>query len=582
LELDAAANEISRIEFRREDLVLKYEQFEGQDDFLLKKSSIPATILGRYGDKVADVLLPLFKRSATCLFSEEVKPEEKGLDRRKLRVHRHLQVENIEVSNGTITSALYQTNMNPMEGVVINDPIDVQVNISDVNLNPFNVTQVLSDEASAVFEGAPFAFDMNISASVSIELSNMPPNNSSFSASEFIRENPMVEEINVFQENSLTVKSLKDEKSMSNINDGGSENLAGNNVGLEPQAIILKTPTEKIIHEPEGNVLNYSKSDFVNISLSKDVHAFLVDSPIKEIDVNDFSSENNAEPMITQPSSNTEFFGSGTTVTVVNTDETRDNSKTLEFIDIENLEKKSDSLIPPGIIHTPGADEKTLGELIDLGLQPSRNNTFDSMDLSIDLYYGSNSTDGINNGAEVMTSDSMSGMLGNIQFADHGKNYSSDSSVDVASISTSSTKASRSHQISDTSGSLPGSNQVSCEKMSFFQRDFMATVDEDNDFVVEIACNNDDAYLMVCFRTCTTGNCIRPLEGLDSVKLAIGNVEIEVDGVPVTSSREIDGCHFLEGEANGLIWKTRRETFRIRIRMKEEGGSLILYSIIAL
>ena len=120
-----------------------------------------------------------------------------------------------------------------------------------------------------------------------------------------------------------------------------------------------------------------------------------------------------------------------------------------------------------------------------------------------------------------------------------------------------------------------------CRKVPFYQRDMLARIDEGESFVVELG-SDGESYLMACFRSCTSGNCIKAMEGLDSVKVSVGNVEIEVDGVPVTATHEIDSCHLFEGKSNGLTWKTRRDTFRIRFRITEEGGAMLLYSVIAL
>ena len=90
------------------------------------------------------------------------------------------------------------------------------------------------------------------------------------------------------------------------------------------------------------------------------------------------------------------------------------------------------------------------------------------------------------------------------------------------------------------------------------------------------------SFLIACFRTCTTADCHKVMDGLDSVKVANGNILIEVDGIKVAGSREMDSCHFLEGE-HGLHWATKnQEYFDIRFHVKEEGGLLLLFSVVAM
>mmetsp|Transcript_16717 Transcript_16717/g.24229 ORF Transcript_16717/g.24229 Transcript_16717/m.24229 type:complete len:98 (+) Transcript_16717:425-718(+) len=92
---------------------------------------------------------------------------------------------------------------------------------------------------------------------------------------------------------------------------------------------------------------------------------------------------------------------------------------------------------------------------------------------------------------------------------------------------------------------------------------------------------NGDSFLMTCFQTCAFGECRRDTGSVDSAKMTNGEIVIEVDGESVLSTREIDGCHFLEGR-EGALWKTKRNYFRIRFRLKEEGGALLLFSVVAL
>lgn len=87
--------------------------------------------------------------------------------------------------------------------------------------------------------------------------------------------------------------------------------------------------------------------------------------------------------------------------------------------------------------------------------------------------------------------------------------------------------------------------------------------------------------LLACFRTCTFSDCYKVMEGLDSLKIANENILIEVDGVKVFGSQEMDSCHFLEGE-QGLQWETKQQShFVVRFQVKEKGGSLLLFSVVA-
>jgi hypothetical protein len=89
--------------------------------------------------------------------------------------------------------------------------------------------------------------------------------------------------------------------------------------------------------------------------------------------------------------------------------------------------------------------------------------------------------------------------------------------------------------------------------------------------------------VIACFRTCTAGDCSNALEGLDTIKIADGNIQIDIDGTPVTTSREMDGCHVLEG-SNGEHWSIRTDegSHPIRFRVNEQGGSMQVFSVITM
>jgi hypothetical protein len=88
---------------------------------------------------------------------------------------------------------------------------------------------------------------------------------------------------------------------------------------------------------------------------------------------------------------------------------------------------------------------------------------------------------------------------------------------------------------------------------------------------------------IACFRTCTSGDCSTAMEGLDSIKIANGNIQIDIDGQPVTRSREMDGCHILEG-SNGERWPIRSDggSHSIRFRVNEKGGRMQVFSVITM
>ena len=124
-----------------------------------------------------------------------------------------------------------------------------------------------------------------------------------------------------------------------------------------------------------------------------------------------------------------------------------------------------------------------------------------------------------------------------------------------------------------------------CPRFEFGHREAFQVVkhSDPEGFLLNVKPQGEEGsfLLIACFRTCTFSDCYKVMEGLDSLKIANENILIEVDGAQVFGSQEMDSCHFLEGE-QGLLWKTKTEShFVVRFQVKEEGGSLLLFSVVA-
>ena len=119
-----------------------------------------------------------------------------------------------------------------------------------------------------------------------------------------------------------------------------------------------------------------------------------------------------------------------------------------------------------------------------------------------------------------------------------------------------------------------------CTKIHPQHKHAFQVITTEKEYDIKIV-GNGDSFLMTCFQTCVFGECREDVEDVDSVKVMTGEIMIEVDGESVVSSREIDRCHFLIGR-EGALWKTKRDYFHIRFRIKEEGTALLLFSVLAL
>lgn len=105
----------------------------------------------------------------------------------------------------------------------------------------------------------------------------------------------------------------------------------------------------------------------------------------------------------------------------------------------------------------------------------------------------------------------------------------------------------------------------------------------------------DGRMVVVCFTSFSTQEeNLQALRGLDSVKLAHGNIAAEVNGAKAIGSKEIDGCHWLEGERHGLKWPLLsggekdvgegdgEHNFRVKLRVDEPGAYIRISSIAVL
>uniref|UniRef100_A0A7S4S3K2 Uncharacterized protein n=1 Tax=Ditylum brightwellii TaxID=49249 RepID=A0A7S4S3K2_9STRA len=104
-----------------------------------------------------------------------------------------------------------------------------------------------------------------------------------------------------------------------------------------------------------------------------------------------------------------------------------------------------------------------------------------------------------------------------------------------------------------------------------------------------------EAIIIVCFRTCFGGGCSPVntdamfLEGQEVSRFLNGKIEFQVNGRKVIDLKEIEGCHFLAGEENGMVWPKLKTNegyeslqYDLRIQVNEPGGSMRISSIILL
>mmetsp|Transcript_45735 Transcript_45735/g.68027 ORF Transcript_45735/g.68027 Transcript_45735/m.68027 type:complete len:269 (-) Transcript_45735:824-1630(-) len=124
-----------------------------------------------------------------------------------------------------------------------------------------------------------------------------------------------------------------------------------------------------------------------------------------------------------------------------------------------------------------------------------------------------------------------------------------------------------------------------CPKIDYGYRKRSHILSEGQSFNFSLpATTVDESVIMLCFRTCAQDGCGDTLPGLDSVKIENNNVDIEVDGVRVASSRDMDSCHVLVRDEGVALWPPPAQDgdYTISISLNEPGGSLHLFSALIL
>jgi len=91
--------------------------------------------------------------------------------------------------------------------------------------------------------------------------------------------------------------------------------------------------------------------------------------------------------------------------------------------------------------------------------------------------------------------------------------------------------------------------------------------------------------IMVCLKICPLKRCPDNSIGFGSIKRNSRKLVIRVDGKLVTGVQKLGGCHFLEGEENGLLWgpgKDDKGRYRISFKINEVEKWMKISSIIVL
>ena len=109
----------------------------------------------------------------------------------------------------------------------------------------------------------------------------------------------------------------------------------------------------------------------------------------------------------------------------------------------------------------------------------------------------------------------------------------------------------------------------------------VVTADDKDGYSVDLPMGGSGSYIMVCFKSCRKDRvfCQSTVNGLESSKISSGIIQIDVDGAAVVASREIDNCHFLEGEHGLVLWKSKRGKSTVRFRVTNEFDQLLLHTI---
>ena len=547
LELDSATQGLSHLlpNTRREELLKQYEQHEGQDQFILTNAVIHASLLGRYGDKMADLMTPLLKRQATCIFSDDIHAVVSGgsaVDRRFLRSTRRLKEQEItpadEAAPMVAESASEARTGLPAPG--LDSPLPV-IYISEPGL-------VTSDE---VFNQIDFAANLTVPG---------------LAQSENVTTIPEQIEVSTIS------------KGAHNVTDTAA-NLNVTKVSAIPAPI---------------NVSGRAETTVTEVTIVNAV-------PVNDDGARDASQATGAPDSFVSPrKSETPLPLESINVIQIEaeTKQSTDVTAVMETLAApQGVETKASELIvlipPPESIATAPVDGSGAHEVSDVATTTE----LIAVDTVRDVGSEVNEVTQIVVDSEAIVVDD-DGPKEEVSYVKDtlptlepssgeatAVNEMPEATVDVVVVDAVVDSENATISISDTAeiegAKSPLMEKGFCRKVPFYQRDMLARIDEGESFVVELG-SDGESYLMACFRSCTSGNCIKAMEGLDSVKVSVGNVEIEVDGVPVTATHEIDSCHLFEGKSNGLTWKTRRDTFRIRFRITEEGGAMLLYAVIAL
>ena len=602
LELDTATKEVAHLPIgeRRSELLKRYDQFQGQDDFLLSNSVVPTTILGRYGDKLADLMVPLFRKPATCLFSDSLHAAESGgidFERRMLRTTRRLQGEVIEVAESSVPGTSETQNVAPAETTTVtpvdSTPVAVKID-SGASIVTADVEAIRTEVNTSALEATTATQIVIVTNSSTVQTAPEPVQSVAVGGT---LDNNVTDVSSIFNaspvgnEAGTEVAANSNQTPMSPISANGSNE--SNEVVMNAESVEREN-TSTIMPDDSGakeklqaTVSEVHAVDAAPVNDESSITVIEVDavdavpvgnkSPVKastQAKVTEVTADDAAP--IDEKSATTENAQATVTEVTVVDDAPIDNKSPKET-------KGSD---PPEEIQITPLNENGHPEGNDLNGIPHPGsdvlvddrgelNVIDATPITIQADHKS---------GDEATVNHMSDATATTKPVDNAIDDLSSGNVDTEAIepvSNSSSVSTSDNNVPETKQGTPSAEKDSCQKVPFYQKDMIAKIQEGDDFVVEIA-SDRDTFLVACFRTCTSGNCIKAMDGLDSVKVSAGNIEIEVDGVPVTGSREVDSCHFFEGESNGLLWQTKRDKFRIRFRVKEDGGSLLLYSVIAL
>ena len=588
LELDAAGKEIAHLPLveRRQELLKRYQQFDGQDQFLLSNSPVSATILGRYADSMLDLTIPLFQRSATCLFPDSVHAVEEAVGgKRMLRSRRRLQEGGIQIITEATTVAASSTAA--VETPIAKPgPVDGKVEVSE-EVTPKAKPASKSSESTPIVETPlviPGPVDGKGGQEASEVTSEAAPVSTS-SNSTPVADTPIVKPELV---DSTPVDGKGEQEVIEVTSEAAPASKSSDSAQVVETSIVIPGPVDSTPVDGKEHI------EVIEVTSEAAPVSDTSDSPVSETS----DSAQVAEPKIAIP-------GPVDSTPVDVKEEIEVSEVTSEAMPVS---KPSDStqveetpIVIPGPADSTPVKGKEEIEVIEVTPEaapvPELSDSTQVVETPIVIPGPVDGKEDIEVSEvtsevapAIASSDSTQVVETPIVIPgpvdDKEDTEVSEVTGDVATIETMTNSsiipvAEAVNNVADEKRAQTPNEDKACQKVPFYQKDMLAEINGGEAFSVDIA-GSRDSFLMACFRTCTSGNCYKAMEGLDSVKVSVGNLEIEVDGMLVTSSREIDTCHFLEGESNGLLWKTKHDKFRIKFRVKEEGGTLMLYSVIAL